>query len=338
MKIRLAENFRAVFYAPFYATQALGFFAREGLDVELVGSSGPGDAVPRLLDGSIDVTWGGPMRVMKARDQDSASPLACFGEVVARDPFYLVGRPGLGAFDLPDLARLRFAAVSEVPTPWMCLQQDLRDRDVDPDALVRAPARAMADNYAALRSGDLDVVQVFEPFVSMAEADGAEILYAASARGPTVYTTFIAARAGIARHRDAFAAMVRATRRMQDWLAAHSGEELAEVAAPFFPDVPRGLLARSLARYRAAGIWSQTTDVSHAGFARLYFRHPALRELRRSNPGLAARIAVILLPRIAREDATWFRPSSPRWLRLSRCKALPRRWRRLGRRGRSPWW
>ena len=59
MKIRLAENFRAVFYAPFYATQALGHFAREGLDVELVDSSVPGDAVARLLAGEIDVTWGG---------------------------------------------------------------------------------------------------------------------------------------------------------------------------------------------------------------------------------------------------------------------------------------
>src|SRR5690349_12305249 len=60
MKLRLSENFRAIFYAPFYATQALGFFAREGLEVELGASSAPGDAVPRLLDGSIDVTWGGP--------------------------------------------------------------------------------------------------------------------------------------------------------------------------------------------------------------------------------------------------------------------------------------
>src|SRR5262249_4414735 len=116
MKLRLSENFRAVFYAPFYATQAFG--AAEGLEVELVTSSAPGDAVPRLLDGTIDVTWGGPMRVMKARDQDSGSPLVCFGEVVARDPFYLVGRPDIAQFGFADLARLRFATVSEVPTPW----------------------------------------------------------------------------------------------------------------------------------------------------------------------------------------------------------------------------
>jgi len=36
MKIRLAENFRAIFYAPFYATQALGFYEREGVDIDFV--------------------------------------------------------------------------------------------------------------------------------------------------------------------------------------------------------------------------------------------------------------------------------------------------------------
>jgi hypothetical protein len=33
MRITLSENFRAVFYAPFYATVALGFAQREGVDV-----------------------------------------------------------------------------------------------------------------------------------------------------------------------------------------------------------------------------------------------------------------------------------------------------------------
>ena len=95
MPIKLAENFRAVFYAPFYAMHPLGFYADEGVAVELVGSAGPGDGVSGLLDGSIDITWGGPMRVMKARDGDAGIPLVCFGEVVARDPFYLIGRAAL---------------------------------------------------------------------------------------------------------------------------------------------------------------------------------------------------------------------------------------------------
>src|SRR5262249_62099679 len=115
MKSRLAENFRAVFYAPFYATQALGFYEREGVEIEFIGSSVPGDAVAGLLGGALDLTWGGPMRVMKARDTDPASPLVCFGEVVSRDPFYLLGRADMDKFTFADLARLRFAIVSEGP-------------------------------------------------------------------------------------------------------------------------------------------------------------------------------------------------------------------------------
>ncbi len=270
MKIRLAENFRAVFYAPFYATQALGFYAREGVDVEFVTSAAPGDAVAGLLDGSIDVTWGGPMRVMKAHDADPDSPLVCFGEVVARDPFYLVGRQDLADFRLADLARLRFASVSEVPTPWMCLQYDLRLAGIDPQQVTRVADRMMAENVAALREGGLDVVQLFEPFV--AEAIGAgfgRILHAASARGPCVYTSFIATRERVAAKRDAFAAVLRATAHMQEWLAAHGGEALAIATAPLFPDVAPAALADALRRYGEHQVWAASLEISRAGFVRL---------------------------------------------------------------------
>jgi NitT/TauT family transport system substrate-binding protein len=270
MQIKLAENFRAVFYAPFYATHALGFHAREGIEVELLSSPAPAAAASSLYDGTIDLTWGGPMRVMKARDEDPRSPLVCFCEVAGRDPFFLVGRCDSRPFRLTDLRRLKLATVSEVPTPWLCLQHDLREQGVDPDRLDRIADRTMADNLAALRNGQLDVVQLFEPYVSMALLAGAgDILYAASSRGPTVYTTFLATRSSIERNRTAFAAMTRATRRMQDWLAERGAEELAEVAAPFYPDVAQDILVRSLRRYRDAGLWSRTSEVSREGFVRL---------------------------------------------------------------------
>ena len=105
MPIKLAENFRAVFYAPFYATQALGFYAREGVEIDLISSPAPAAAAPALLNGAIDLSWGGPMRVMKARDTDPNAPLVCFCEVAARDPFFLVGRGdhprAHGLYDLP---------------------------------------------------------------------------------------------------------------------------------------------------------------------------------------------------------------------------------------------
>ena len=270
MPIRLMENFRAVFYAPYYATHALGFYAREGVEVELMTSDAPGDAVPKLIDGTIDVTWGGPMRVMKAHDQDARSTLVSFCEVVARDPFFLIGRSGARPFELTDLGRVRFASVAEVPTPWMCLQHDLREHGIDPTRLPRIADRPMARNYDALRAGELDVMQAFEPFASLASKDHAgDILYTASARGPTAYTAFIATREACAEHREAFAAMTRATARMLQWLYANPPEQLAAAVTSFFPDVPPDTLAGSLRRYRDAALWSRETAMMPQGFTRL---------------------------------------------------------------------
>ena len=268
IRLRLAENFRAVFYAPFYATLALGHFASEGLDVTLVDSAAPGGGPAGLLAGHVDVTWGGPMRVMRYRDE-GLPDLLCFCEVVRRDPFYLVGRPPEGGFDLRSLSQLRLGSVSEVPTPWLCLQQDLRDLGLDPQGLSRVTDRTMGANLAGLGRGDIDVAQVFEPFAGEALSAGFAILHAQSSRGPTSYTTFTATPQGMHRHRDAFTRMTRAMARTQAWLASSSADEHARSVAPFFPSISVDRLSRSFERYMRARVWADDTDVSREGFSRL---------------------------------------------------------------------
>jgi NitT/TauT family transport system substrate-binding protein len=68
-------------------------------------------------DGPVEVLWADPMRVMKHHDQNPRSPLVCFVEIVCRDPFSIVGRYPYSHFRLADLAQMRVATVSEVPTP-----------------------------------------------------------------------------------------------------------------------------------------------------------------------------------------------------------------------------
>ncbi len=270
MHIRLSENFRAVFYAPFYATLELGLYRQEGLDVQLITSPTPGAATAGLLDGSIDVAWGGPMRVMKARDEPAGPPLVCFCEVVRKDPFYLVGRRRPKTFELSDLPGLKFASVSEVPTPWLCLQHDLRERGIDPGRIDRIVDRTMPQNLEALGRGEIDVAQMFEPYAAMAVRQGVgEILHAASGRGLTAYTTLLATRTGVARLRAEFGAMKRSIGRMQAWLVDHSAAELAAVVAPYFATVTREDLGSAFQRYKDAGLWSDDTAVTREGFQRL---------------------------------------------------------------------
>ena len=57
------------------------------------------------------------MRVMQMYESRADCDLVCFGEVVTRDPFLLIGREPRPDFALADLYGKRVATVSEVPTP-----------------------------------------------------------------------------------------------------------------------------------------------------------------------------------------------------------------------------
>jgi NitT/TauT family transport system substrate-binding protein len=270
MRLRLYENYRFVLYAPFYAAHATGAYAAEGLEVELSPSPGAGRAEQALIDGAVDVLWAGPMRVMKHHDDHPGSPLVCFAEIVCRDPFSIVGREPNPDFRLADLARLRLAVVSEVPTPWLCLQQDLRQAGVDPARLDRVGDRSMADNLAALRAGRIDAAQLFEPVVEEALATGAGHLWqAASDRGRTTYTAFVTTRDRLLRDPEPLLRMVRAIYRTQQWIADSPAEEVAAAVASFFPALGRGVLTGALARYRAQRVWGSDPVLPEDGFDRL---------------------------------------------------------------------
>lgn len=267
MPVTLIENFRAVFYAPFYAACALGAYEAEGLGVELKTSVELGKALQAVSAGAGQVSWGGPLRIMAALDQDPKGGYAAFCEVVGRDPFYLVGRSPNPGFTLKELPRWTLATVTEVPTPWICLQQDLRGAGIDPSAVPRERERAMAENAAALRAGEVDVIQVLQPYARALSEEGAgHIWYAAASRGPTTYTSFNTTRNFIEREPDTVLRMTRAMYRTLRWMAARSGRELAEAIAGYFPDLPVARLAACCDHYRSLGLWNRTPVLQRAGF------------------------------------------------------------------------
>ncbi len=266
MRITLIENFRAVFYTPFYASFALNAYEAEGLDVQRVMSTQPAETMQLLLSGQGDVAWGGPIRLMAANNEGPDFGLTIFCDVIKRDPFFLVGREPNHHFQLQDLMDKRLATVSEVPTPWLCLQHDMRLAGLDPNAIERVVEPTMPENVAALAAGEVDVIQAFQPYVEHALAANGHIWYAAADRGDTAYTALYTTHDFRARNPESLLRMTRATYRTQHWIATHEPAELAALVADFFPDVARDHLTQALARYRALGLWNPTTVMPQEGF------------------------------------------------------------------------
>ena len=274
MQLTLAENFRAVFYTPFYLLKELRLAEQAGLHIEWLAPGSPGGAIDQIKDGSVDLTWGGPMRVMKDHDTRPAdgSSLLCFGEVVSRDPFFLVGSQK--SFSLKDLAHLRLSLVSEVPTPWLCLQADLRAVGLNIEQLERSGRLkrgwTMDEQIQALETHDIDVIQLFEPFVSeVLKSSQHQILYAAHSRGPTVYTTFICSQEGFAKKRAEFARLNEVLGLLQTWLHTHSARDIAHIVQPYFAQLELVVLTSAIERYLKNQVWATTPEMSRAGFDRL---------------------------------------------------------------------
>ena len=156
------------------------------------------------------------MRVMMHHDADAACPLVCFAQVVARDPFLLVGRGRKPRFGFRDLVGLRVAPAGDVPTPWMTFQDDLQRAGLDPAAIAGRRVRTMARNVQAFLRGTVDVVQVFEPHADRLVREGrGHVWHRFTDRGDIAYTTFYATRRFTRARRDACHRLVRGMARAQ---------------------------------------------------------------------------------------------------------------------------
>jgi NitT/TauT family transport system substrate-binding protein len=275
MPIRLSENFRALFYAPFYAAYATGAFRDAGVEVVLKPSPSPPAAAKALRSGEVDVMWGGPLRVMMVHDQEPGADLVCFCDVVARDPFFIIGARPRPQFKFADLVGLKFATVSEVPTPWICQADDIRHAGVDPDRLDRISDRTMEQNETDLRTGKVDAIQVFQPYAEQLIASGAgHVWYAAATRGLTAYTTLVTRRSVLVARREELLKMTCAIHRTLGWFAVTQAAEIARAVKEFFPDVEQAIFAAAIERYRALGLWGADPVIRREGYDRL---HAAMR-------------------------------------------------------------
>ena len=264
MPIVLQESLRGLFYAPFCVALAQGAYAAAG---------GRGSfrlrATARrlqqcaLFDGTVDVCWGGPMRVMETYKLIPDCDLVSFAEVVTRDPFLLVSAaPRVPISNWTDLLGLRVATVAEVPTPWMCLQEDLRRAGIAPGRLNRVGDRNMAGKRCCARCGQGGrgaVVVRAVCFGIGCRRHGTCLVHAAASRGLTSYTTFYTRRGTLTARREELWRMVHAIHRTQLWVAGATAEQIADSDCGLFPrHAPAAIRVASCARYQSLGIWSTT--------------------------------------------------------------------------------
>lgn len=270
--IDVCEVTHSVFYAPQYVAMSQGFFADEGLEVELTVGQGADKVMAAVLSGSVDIGLAGPEAAIYVMGEGRDDYPQVFAQLTQRDGSFLVGREPDEDFQWEDLRGSSLLPGRKGGVPYMTLEYVVREHGLVPGEDVvfddSVDFSLMASAFAA---GTGDYVTIFEPTASAMEMQGQGYILASvgEASGEVPFTAYFAAGSRMEAEPELFEGFTRAVYRGQKWVEEHSAEEVAEVLQPYFADTDPEVLVSVVENYKAIDAWAHTPVMSRPGFEKL---------------------------------------------------------------------
>lgn len=271
-KVRVCEVTHSVFYAPQYVAIARGFFAEEGIDIDLSNGQGADAVMSAVLSGNMDIGFAGPEASVYVYNEGKTDYTQVFAQVTRRDGSFLVAREKDDAFDWQKLRGKIVLPGRKGGVPYMALEYALRKNGIDPATdLTLDSSVQFSMMTAAFTAGTGDYFTCFEPTASMLEAEGKGYIVAAvgDAAGEIPYTAYFAKKSYIEKNSDLIAAFTRAVYKGQQWVGTHTAAEIAEAIKEQFPDTSTELLTASIERYRKISAFCDTPTMTEESFTLL---------------------------------------------------------------------
>ena len=269
--VRLNEVTHSVFYAPQYVAMELGFFADEGLDIELTNGGGADKVMTAVVSGQSDIGLAGGESCIYVYNQGKEDYPRIFAQLTKRDGSFLVGRTD-AAFSWDDVKGKTIIGGRLGGMPEMTLEYVMRKNGVEPGVDAAVDTSVQFNMMAgAFTGGNGDYVALFEPSATqVVQAGQGYILCSLGAEsGDVPYTTYFAAQSYLSDHADVVQRFTNAIAKGQKWVAEHSDQEVAEAIAPQFPDTDVKLVAEVVGRLRSIDAWNAAPAMESSAWERL---------------------------------------------------------------------
>lgn len=270
-KVRLNEVTHSVFYAPLYAAMHLGFFADEGIDLELTNGGGADKVMTAVLSGQSDVGFAGPEACIYVLLEGREDYPVVFAQMTKRDGAFLVGREDV-EFSWELLRGTTVIGGRKGGVPEMTLEYVMSQNGVVPGVDAEVDTSVQFNMMAgAFTGGSGDYVTLFEPTATEVEQEGKGYILTSIGQesGEIPYTAFFASQSYINANKDTVQSFTNAVARGLKWVRDHSAAEVAEAVADQFPDTDVATLTVVAQRYKDIDAWNQTPVMEEEAFLRL---------------------------------------------------------------------
>ena len=266
--VRINEVTHSVFYAPMYLADGLGYFAEEGIEIELTNGGGADATMAAVLSGGADIGFCGPEAAIYVEIGGSNDQPTVFGQLTKRDGSFLVGRSEQPDFEWSDLEGKEVLAGRKGGVPAMTFEYALKEQGVNATLNYDVAFNMMT---AAFESGVADYCTMFEPVASEYEAAGKGFIVASVGQqsGEVPYTCFMAKRSYIDANPEIIDGFLRAVTKAIKYVNETPSDEAAEKLAPYFDGTSVQSLEISLESYKAIDAWVTNMAMEESALDRL---------------------------------------------------------------------
>lgn len=268
-KVVLNEVAHSIFYAPMYVSIEKGYFAEEGIDIELVTGFGADKTMTAVLTGEADIGFMGSESTIYTYAGGTEDYVVNFAQLTQRAGNFLVSREPVEDFEWSMLVGKDVLGGRAGGMPEMVFEYILNKNNIDPMVDVAIDQSIdFGSTAAAFSGGQGDFTVEFEPHATMLEQKGEGYVVASLGEdsGYVPYTSFSAKKSYLEKNKNVVQAFTNALQKGMDFVQTHTPEEIAEAIAPQFPETDMETLTTIVQRYYDQDTWKENLVFEEAAF------------------------------------------------------------------------
>ena len=259
-KVTLSEVAHSIFYAPMYVAIEEGYFAEEGIDLELVNAFGADKVTTAVIAGEADIAFMGSESTIYVYNQNADDYLVNFAQLTQRAGNFMVAREPMDNFHWKDLKGREVLGGRKGGMPQMVFEYVLKKNGIDPEKDLNIDQSIdFGSTAAAFSGGKGDFTVEFEPSATALETEGAGYVVASlgEASGYVPYTAFSAKRSYLEQNPEIIQSFTNALQKGMDYVNSHTPEEIAQIIQPQFAETDLTQITTIVKRYYEQDTWKE---------------------------------------------------------------------------------
>ena len=269
--VTVAEVTHSAFYAPWYVAIEKGYFKDNGLDIDVVLTSGANNVVAAVLSNDVNIGLCGPEATIYIYNEGEKDYVKTFSGLTKRDGQFIVARKENKNFKISDLKGKEVLAGRIGGMPELNFENALRNSNVSVSDVNINTTIDFASLSGAFISGTGDYVNLFEPNATQLEKLGYGYVVSSVGElsGVMPYTAFNARKSYIEKNEKIVKSFAKSIKEGLDFVHNNSAEAIANTIIKQFPDTSKNDLIKIIDRYKENDSWLETPYISEESFKNL---------------------------------------------------------------------